>query len=136
MRGAAQPGSFRRRCQPPHGLPLGIAKDAGSGDSKGAKAGTLWLLYKQFTEKKLGTELRKVARKFDMCVPDALAAASTRRCDCCNTPEGQVMDAQGRAGGKLRHCPCNANGRPLYCGAACQQKDWAAHREFCTADTS
>lgn len=46
------------------------------------------------------------------------------------------MDAQGLAGGKLRHCPCNANGRPLDCGAACQQKDWAAHREFCTADTS
>jgi hypothetical protein len=95
--------------------------------------GELWRMYEEYAESKLGKKLCRLAAKYSIAAPAALATQVGRRCDACNLAEGQNRNDDGALGGKLKSCACNPGGAPFFCNRACQKAGWPAHREFCTA---
>lgn len=92
-----------------------------------------WAEYQKYAEKKLGKKLRRVARTYNMPVPNLAAEEVRLRCSHCDKPEGEAVGDDGRPGAKLLTCSCNTAGPPYYCNSECQRLDWPSHREFCTA---
>ncbi|GBF96580.1 hypothetical protein Rsub_09163 [Raphidocelis subcapitata] len=74
-------------------------------------------------------QARRAALEALLAAAPAEAAARPKVCAACHKQAG--------AGVKLRPCgDCQQDspvGRTLYCGSACQKKDWHRHRAFCRA---
>lgn len=113
---------------------LDVMKSARIKEMKSGEDSTLQTAkkYKEFVEEKLSKRLRRVARKYNMTIPEKAVKLSQRRCDHCNAAEGTKRDENSQVITDFRHCPCNPDGRPFYCGEECQKSDWPVHKEFCT----